>query len=127
MNIIVKKVGEEPIVKEIEKLELNDMQDMVGGLIECLHVGNGVDMWLNDCGKIWDMPINVLLGVEEPERQIIDSIHGDIFFASGTDEGETVGLTDEQVGYVMRKFDDGNFCIVKHKNNLDLVPVWVYA
>ena len=78
MQIIVKKVGEPHEVRTIETLELEDMQELVGGLIECFHVGNGVDMWLNDMGKLIDLPLNIAIGSQD--KRVLDTIHGDVFF-----------------------------------------------
>lgn len=125
MNIIVKKVNEPSEVRTLEKLELEDMQSMVGGYIECLHVGNGVDMWLNDEGKLHGLPVNIVLG--SSDREILDTIQGDVFFASANDEGETIGLTDEQISWVNRKLDSGHFATAMTEHGLEFVPVWVYA
>ena len=124
MKIITKKVGYAEEVREIETLELEDMQKMVGGLIECFHVGNGVDMWLNDEGKLLSLPVNIAIG--SAEREILDTIHGDVFFASGNDEGETIGLTDEQIDWIHGKLESGDFAMAHTENGLEFVPVWVY-
>ena len=125
MIIITKKVNEPCEIKTMDTLELKDMQAMVGGYIECLHVGNGVDMWLNDEGKLYGLPVNLVLG--SPEREILDTIQGDVFFASCDDEGTTIGLTDEQVNWVKQKLDSGHFATAQTEHGLEFVPVWVYA
>lgn len=125
MQIIVKKVGEPHEVRTIETLELEDMQELVGGLIECFHVGNGVDMWLNDMGKLIDLPLNIAIGSQD--KRVLDTIHGDVFFASGNEEGETIGLTDEQVEWVNEKLDSGYFVSQIRNGGLEFVPVWVLS
>ena len=85
-------------VAEVETLGLKDMQDMVGGLIECLHMGYGVDCWLNDEGKLLGLSPNFFL---VNSGSIIDVVCGDVFFASSNEEGETIGLTDEQVDWLL--------------------------
>ena len=47
MKIIVKKLNEEAKVVDVEKLEYEDMKNLVGGYIECLNVRDDIDMWLN--------------------------------------------------------------------------------
>ncbi len=125
MNIIIKKVGMPHELKVIESLKLDDMQNMVGGYIECLHVGNGVDMWLNDSGKIFNLPINMVLGSED--REILDTIQGDVFFAGSDGYGETIGLSEEQVSWVKRKLESGDFAMAHTQNGIEFVPIWVYA
>ena len=125
MNIIIKKVGQPCEVKTIEKLELEDMQEMVGGLIECLHVGNGVDMWLNDEGKLFNLPLNIVIGSQD--KEILDTIQGNVFFAGNNNLGETIGLSDEQVDWVKNKLECGEFATAFTHNGLEFVPIWVYA
>lgn len=125
MKIIFKKVGCPTEVREFDKLELADMQNMVGGLIECFHVGNGVDMWLNDEGKLLPLPINLAIGSQD--KEILDTIHGDVFFASGNGEGDTVGLSEEQINWVNKQFDEAEYALSFTENGLEFVPVWVYA
>lgn len=127
VKIIVKKVGEKPVVKELDKdkMELEDMQSIVGGFIEAVYVGGGIDMWLNDSGKIDGLPINIALGSED--REILDTIHGDIFFASTTPEGDTVGLSDSQIVWINNNLDNGQWAISRGDDgDVVFVPVWVY-
>ena len=100
MKIIVKKVGRPCEVREVEKLELEDMQNLVGGFVECMRLDFGIpehtleaDVWLNEEGKLHKLPPNVVLF---NEGGIVDAIVGDIFIADSNDEGETIGLSDEQ-------------------------------
>ena len=80
---------------------------------------------LNDEGKLYGLPVNLVLG--SPEREILDTIQGDVFFASCDDEGTTIGLTDEQVNWVKQKLDSGHFAMAQTEHGLEFVPVWVYA
>lgn len=109
MKIIIKRCNEPCYVAEVEKLELEDMQSMVGGnieLIEC-NVGSAenpmyVDVWLNEEGKIREMPPNLALVAHGGDKssglfEWIDCLHGDLFFAASDSEGNTVGLSEEQI------------------------------
>ena len=124
-KIIVKKVDSDPVVVDVDKLELEDMQALVGRFIEALHVGGEIDMWLNDSGKINGLPVNLVLGSQDYE--ILDTIHGDIFFASSTPEGETVGLSDPQITWIKNNFESGEWAISRNGHGeVVFVPVWVY-
>ncbi len=72
----------------------------VGGYIECIHLPHlDVNMWINEEGKIHDLPTNAqatLMWVKSYGPT--DAIMGNVIFTSHTDvNGNTVGLTDEQV------------------------------
>ena len=92
MRIMIKKVGEPPYVEERETLTLEDMQGIVGGYIECLSITPTLDMWLNEEGKLIDLPLNLCVS---NNGEIVDGICGDVFFASHDSEGETIGITEE--------------------------------
>ena len=124
MNIVVKKVGEEAFVKEfVNGMELEDMQSMVGGLIECVRVAEGIDLWVNDEGKIYNLPINFVLGTDD--CRLLDTINGDVFFAGNNDHGESTGLTDGQITWIKNNLS--NQCILSDdEGNMAVVPVWIY-
>jgi hypothetical protein len=130
MKIVVKKVDEEPMVVEKDEVTLSDMQEMVGGFIECIHVGGKIDMWINDMGKLLDMPINIVL---HDESDILDTIHGDIFFAGGDASGDLIGLTDGEITWIKNKLSYG--CVVELQDDPNaykdpsmyrLLPAWVF-
>jgi len=92
IKIITLRMGEPPCVEEMENT-LDAMQEIVGGLITCLHLVPGVDLWANDEGFY----------ACEPNRQVTTDygysqpIFGNMFIAANDGMGETVGLTDAQV------------------------------
>lgn len=120
MKIITKKAGMPYKVEEREKLELEDMQELVGGLIEHIYIGEeGVDLWCNDEGKVLNMPPNLLLVRDE---EILDMVQGDIFFAASDVEGEITGLDDKMIDAIEKRFgemavltddDPSNFWLVQ--------------
>jgi len=78
----------------------NTIKTAVNGYIECVHLPSlGVDMWLNEEGKLNGLPRNAfgsLLWVRE--YGLTDLMVGDIILTGGADdEGETLGLTDTQL------------------------------
>jgi len=97
-RIVVKRVGQEPVVETREEISLEVMQEIVGGNIKLLGLPNGIDLWLNEEGKLIDLYPNVALGQE--------IIVGDIFFAGSTPQGDTVGLTGTQIELALALFYD---------------------
>ena len=96
MKIVVKNAYENPVVKEIEG-ELNEMQEIVGGYIECFPMTDDILCVCNEEGKILGLPINFNFNRAY--------ICGNVFFvASGCEEFES--LTDEQVYTIMEVFEE---------------------
>ena len=127
MKIITKEAGRPHETRTFETFGLEEMQAIVDGYIEPIYVGHGVDMWLNDSGKLYNLPLNLVLGSDGEERKILDTIQGDIFFAGSDDEGGTVGLTDEQIEWVEQNLDSGDFALSYTDEGIEFIPVWVYA
>ncbi len=125
MNIIIKRVGAEPEVVSYENFGLEDMQELVGGLIEAIYVGGEIDLWCNDEGKVYDMPINLALG-DTDNRQILDTIHGDVFFAARDDTGNTIGLTEAQQIWIMNQFKSPDYGMCLDEGGFCLFPIWHY-
>ena len=96
MKAVIKKVGENPEVKEYQKIKYEDLKEAVGGWIEAVSLDNGVTLWVNEEGKLIGLKNNFVLGNM--------SIEGDVIFTSVDDEGETTGLTDDQIDYVKSLF-----------------------
>ncbi len=91
-------------MKSIVEFEIGNSYDVisraVGGWIECVNLRTkGVDMWVNEEGKLNSLaenPIGTALYLDEFGNG--DFIVGNILITGGVDhEGETLGLTDEQV------------------------------
>lgn len=92
MRIVIKKVGQEPEVKEIEN-ELHILQDIVGGCIQCVNIGiDDAVCVCNEEGKLLNLKPNFILNE--------DIIAGDVFFCSaGYDDFES--LNDDQIELLM--------------------------
>ena len=93
-------------VAKTHLFEIGNSYDMiresVNGWIECVRLNKGIDMWVNEEGKMLDLAYN-------PTATAIywtnfgfmsDVIMGDVIFTSCDDEGETTSLTMEQVNYL---------------------------
>ena len=97
MKIIYKKVNEGQEIIEIEH-GLENMQELVGGLIDCLDIQNNITIVFDDEGKIKQKPVNMII----TRGTWSDYIVGDIFFCGfNSDEGELISLTDQQIEYIM--------------------------
>lgn len=91
IKVLIKRVGEPPIVKYIEN-DLRAMQEIVGGMIELPPMPDmpGVSLCCNEEGKLENLPANIHWG----DRDIIC---GDFFIVSHNDEGESISLTDKEI------------------------------
>lgn len=84
---------------EIENA-LKAMQDFVGGHIEAIGFGNGIDLICNDEGKINGLlPVAVWL----EDGEIAEVICGDCFLCRHDNEGNFVSINDEDVNYIKTK------------------------
>lgn len=91
-----------------EKMELEGMQKVVGGLIELLWVNDEfnkmkIDLFINEEGKLNNLePTAVMLG---DDNKILDVIAGPILITATDGEGETIPLTEEQIKYIEENLD----------------------
>ena len=93
MKVIIKEVGKNPEVREIEN-ELSVFQELVGGYIETVTLGD-VILICNEEGKLNGSPVNFRMGY--------DTINGTAVFVSS--DGENfAGLDDWQIENIMSKF-----------------------
>ena len=91
MRIVVKNVGCNPKVKEIEG-SLQEMQKIVGGYIQCMPFPNNILCVLNEEGKLMNLQPNFVYNS--------DVIVGNVFFCSAGEE-EFESLTEEQTEFIM--------------------------
>lgn len=88
--------------------ELEDLQAIVGGYIEIPFLSktfhnNGIDVIINEEGKLIEGLTPEIAIVDGETKQVIDVVYGNCIFASHDDEGNTTGLTEEQIKVVMRE------------------------
>lgn len=92
--------GPSRIVSIDEGNELAQLQKLVGGYIEAVTLKSGHTLWLNEEGKLNGLPRNrgaqyffdLHFGIGQ------DILVGDAVLMGGANaEGETLGLTDDQV------------------------------
>jgi hypothetical protein len=94
-------------VKEI-KNTLDELQKIVGGYIEIPMLSrvfrdNGIDVIINDEGKFIEDCKPEIAIVDGDTKQVLDVVHGNCIFASHDEEGNTIGLTEEQLSVVLRE------------------------
>lgn len=78
---------------------LKVLQEAVGGWVEVVDLTEQVAIWCNEEGKIIGLPKNSF-ATELFQLQFgaVDVINGNVVLTGGADdEGDTIGLTDEQV------------------------------
>ena len=95
MKIVVKEVGKNPEVKEING-ELHEMQEIVGGYIEAFNVTDNILCVCNEEGK--------LKGLHGNFAYNNDIICGDVFFCIAGEE-DFEGLNDEQAEFIINLFE----------------------
>lgn len=103
MNVIVKQPFCPAQVQNITG-NLEDLQRLVGGLIECVYDldSENISIWCNDEGKLFGLLPNIWIY----DRQ--DLIVGTVVFTGNTEDGETIGLTPEQQETVMQYIEKNN-------------------
>ena len=95
--------------KEIEN-SLENLQKIVGGYIEIPFLSetfdnNGIDVIINEEGKLIDGINPEIAIVDERDGRILDIVYGNCIFASHDEEGYTVGLNDKQMTIVMEELN----------------------
>ena len=76
------------------------LSDAVGGMIECVGLKDA-DVWCNENGIAEGLPLNMIASaIYSDAFNAGNAILGNVIITgSCDDEGETLGLTDEQVAY----------------------------
>ena len=86
IKVIIVETNKEPYITEIENT-LEKLQEIVGGFIDIVEIENGVDLIINDEGKINNLPPNRYLQT--------DFIAGTFIIAGGNNQtGDTISLSD---------------------------------
>ena len=104
--IIIKTTGETEIV-DIANDELATLQKAVGGNIEAVTLNDNLTMWLNEEGKMEELPHNPLAQHFFDLRfgTGVDYIVGNAVFTGGADEnGETLGLENDTISRLVETY-----------------------
>lgn len=91
-------------VIDLETNSLDQLQTAVGGLIEAVDISDTLTLWVNEEGKFLNLDHNPVAQRFYDKRWGTgrDIIVGDVVFTGGVGpEGETLGLTGEQVSLLV--------------------------
>lgn len=98
MQVIVKRVGEAQELVDVQGDVYNTLQAHIDGWFEHIELdvdGTVVDVWLDEEGKLKDLPINL--------RVPGDVLVGPLVFTGGADdEGRTLGVNPSIVEAVTK-------------------------
>lgn len=98
IRVVTKTPGAEPVTTDLPH-GLRTLQEAVGGYVEAPYIPGlneaGITMWANEEGKILGLPGNFWIFGGR------DFVAGPVIFTGHNDEGETLGLTDEQTARVL--------------------------
>lgn len=88
--------------KEIDN-DLKSLQNEVGGYIEIPYLSKrladkGINLIINEEGKI--QGLEKQLYVIDDKGNILDIIYGNCLFTSSNEDGDTVGLSQEQIDFL---------------------------
>ena len=83
------------------------IRDTVDGYYDCISLSRDRDMWINDEGKILELPFNAMAtAMFHKAFQTDDYIAGDVVITGGVDkDGNTLGLSDEDVQFFTDLFE----------------------
>jgi hypothetical protein len=88
------------VANDDEFVGYKTLSDAVGGMIEAVSLPSGMTLWVNEEGKLNGLPVN-RVATELLTREFgqkFDTIVGNAIITGGADdEGETLGLTNDQV------------------------------
>lgn len=118
MRVLVLKNGKLQ-EKEI-KNSLEELQSIVGGYIEFPFLGNrfkdnAIDVIINEEGKFIEGLKPEIAMVDGKTKSVLDVVYGNCIFASHDEEGNTIGLNDEQIKIVMEELQMN--VLLSYKNN----------
>ena len=110
MKVLVLSGGE---IKQREiKNTLEALQEIVEGYIEIPFLSlefnrHGIDVIINEEGKLIEGMRPEIAIMDKETEKLLDVVHGNCIFASHDDEGETIGLTEEQIAIVVNALQMG--------------------
>lgn len=109
IRILVVEPNKEPYQLKIEHT-LENMQNVVGGLIEFVELESNTDLICNEEGKINGLELNRIVG---------NDIIAGTFFIAGQHYGETISLSRKQIKKYKEIFKmNKDKAIIEHINKL---------
>ena len=94
----------------LEEITLEYLQEKVGGCVQAVPmIGklDGLTLWMNEEGKFTDLPLNeIATALWEVSYGATDFIAGNAILTAGVDyDGDTLGLTSEQLDTIMEALE----------------------
>lgn len=88
-------------IKTVERDDLDACQALVGGFIELLQMPNKVDLWMNEEGRLLNLPANPRVNemLKRATGQDWD-IRGNCYLSGCTHYGAMANLTPKQLDYI---------------------------
>ncbi len=98
--VIISTEGHKSVVEFEFGKSYQILRDAVGGMIECVSLKDA-DLWCNENGIAEGLDLNMIASAIYSEAfNASNPILGNVIITGSVDdEGETLGLTDEQVAY----------------------------
>ena len=98
--VIITTEGNKSLVEFDFGNSYQTLSDAVGGMIECVGLKDA-DVWCNENGIAEGLPLNMIASaIYSDAFNSSNAILGNVIITGSCDaEGETLGLTDEQVAY----------------------------
>ncbi len=98
--VIISTEGQKSVVEFEFRKSYQLLSDAVGGMIECVGLKDA-DLWCNENGIAEGLDLNMIASAIYSEAfNASNPILGNVIITGSVDaEGETLGLTDEQVAY----------------------------
>ena len=98
--VIISTEGHKSVVEFDFGKSYQLLSDAVGGMIECVGLKDA-DVWCNENGIAEGLPLNMIASaIYSDAFNSSNAILGNVIITGSCDaEGETLGLTDEQVAY----------------------------
>ena len=100
MHVMKVDVGELPAYDKME-YTYESIRDYVGGYIEAIRIRDDIVMWINEEGKILELPFNFALGYK---GRIYDYVVGNAIFTGVDETGETIELSQEMARFILHSF-----------------------
>ena len=99
--VVITTEGEKSVVTFTIGDSYKILSDTVEGMIECVRLSENEDLWCNENGIAEGKPLNLIASAIYSETfNAGNPILGNVIITGSVDaEGETLGLTDEQVAY----------------------------
>lgn len=97
--VIIKANGAKEVVTFTIGESYKVLSNAVEGMIECVRLAEDTDMWCNENGIAEGRDLNLMASAIYNETfGVANPILGNVIITGGADEeGETLGLTEEQV------------------------------